>query len=146
MHLKSLTYTSWARSTISDTDVDAILRSARTNNPLDGLTGVLIFNGSAFMQVLEGAEAAVDEMTRRLSTDPRHFNMHVREQRLISERAFPDWSMAYLRLEEQEFVGEAAVERALRRNLPDSTRNIIKGVTLSLHEEMKAQVQARAQA
>lgn len=139
MHLKSLTYTSWARSTISDSDVEAILRSARTNNPLDGLTGVLIFNGSAFMQVLEGAENAVDEMARRLEGDPRHFNMHVREQRLISERAFPDWSMAYLRLQGQEYVGESNVERALRRNLPDSTRNIIKGVTLSMAESTRTQ-------
>lgn len=139
MHLKSLTYTSWARSTISDADVDAILRSARTNNPLEGLSGVLIFNGSAFMQVLEGAEAAVDEMTRRLEGDARHFNMHVREQRLIGERAFPDWSMAYLRLQQQEFVGEADVERALRRNLPESTRNVIRGVTLSLAEGMRTQ-------
>ena len=139
MHLKSLTYTSWARSTISDSDVEAILRSARTNNPLEGLSGVLIFNGSAFVQILEGAEAAVNEMAQRLEGDPRHFNMHVREQRLISERAFPDWSMAYLRLQGQEFVGESNVERALRRNLPDSTRNIIKGVTLSVAESTRTQ-------
>ena len=137
MDLKSLTYTSWARSTINDGDIESILRSARTNNPLDGLTGVLIFNGSAFMQVLEGAEQAVDDMVRKLEHDTRHFNFHVREQRLITERAFPDWSMAYLRLEDQEFVGDAAVQKALHRNLPDRTRNIIKGLTMSLAERTK---------
>lgn len=138
MELKSLTYTSWARSTITDADVEAILRSARTNNAIDGITGLLLFNGGAFMQVLEGCEVAVDDMARRLESDPRHFNMHVREQRLIAERAFPDWSMAFLRLDGEEFVGEVNVERALRRNLPDSTRNIIKGLTLSLTERAKA--------
>lgn len=133
MHLKSLTYTSWARSTISDEEVESILWSARTNNPLDGLTGVLIFNGTAFMQVLEGAEVAVDEMTRRLGRDSRHFNMHVREERMIDQRAFPDWSMAFLRLDGGELVGEAAIQRALKRDVPESTRNIIKGLTLSLN-------------
>lgn len=46
MELKSLTYTSWARPGISDADVQAILRSARTNNPMDGVTGVQVL-GSA---------------------------------------------------------------------------------------------------
>ena len=143
MYLKSLTYTSWAGATIGDEDVDSILRSARTNNPLDGLTGVLIFNGSAFVQVLEGAELAVEDMARRLERDPRHFNFRIREERLIESRAFPDWSMAYLRLQHTEFIGEANVQRALGRDLPDSTRNIIKGVTLSL-PTTRPQVQTRA--
>lgn len=132
MELKSLTYTSWARPSISDRDIDAILGSAHTNNPLEGLTGVLIFNGGAFMQVLEGSEQAVDDMAERLRADKRHSNFFIREERLIAERAFPDWSMAYLRLEDDEFIGEDRVERALRRTMPDATRNLIKALTRSL--------------
>ena len=132
MELKSLTYTSWARPGISDADIEAILRSARTNNPLDGLTGVLIFNGGAFVQILEGSEQAVNEIVGRLCTDKRHSNFFIREERLIEERAFPDWSMAYLRLEDDEFLGEDKVQRALARSMPESTRNIIKALTQSM--------------
>lgn len=132
MELRSLTYTSWARPSISDADIEAILRSARTNNPLDGITGVLIFNGGAFMQVLEGSEAAVADMVERLKRDARHSNFFIREDRIIRERAFSDWSMAYLRLETDEFVGEEKVERALRRSMPESTRNIMKALTQSV--------------
>lgn len=132
MELKSLTYTSWARPSISDGDVEDILKSAHTNNPLDGISGVLIFNGGAFMQVLEGSEQAIDEMVERLRRDKRHSNFFIREERLVTERAFPDWSMAYLRLRDDEFIGEDRVERALRRTMPDATRNLMKALTQSV--------------
>ena len=74
MELKVLTYTSWARAGIRADEVESILSSARINNPLDGITGVLIFNGDSFMQILEGGEAAIDglssscEATRAIRT------------------------------------------------------------------------------
>ncbi len=132
MRLKSLTYTSWARPGFSEADLDGILRSARTNNPLDGITGLLIFNGGAFLQILEGAESAVDDMSQRLRTDPRHFNMFVRAEQFIDGRAFPDWGMAYLRVDDGEFVGEQEVRKAFLRKVPESTRNVIKALTQSM--------------
>ncbi|HXG99940.1 MAG TPA: BLUF domain-containing protein [Sphingomicrobium sp.] len=132
MELKALTYTSWARAGIRSDEVDSILSSARVNNPLEGLTGVLIFNGESFMQILEGGESAVDGLVARLRSDPRHCNMTIRDERLIGSRTFPDWSMAYLRLDNGEFEGEQDVERALRRDLTPSLRNILLGLTHSM--------------
>ncbi|MDQ3077995.1 MAG: BLUF domain-containing protein [Pseudomonadota bacterium] len=128
MELKCLTYTSWARPDLGAEQVDAILTSARVNNPVDGISGLLIFNGTVFMQILEGAEPAVDDLARRLSTDPRHSNMSIRDEREIIERRFPDWTMAYLELKDGQFVGDAAVERALGRDLPESLRNLMRGL------------------
>ena len=132
MDLKALTYTSWARPGISADEVDAILSSARINNPLDGISGLLIFNGSAFMQILEGSEEAVDRLAGRLADDPRHSNMSIRDERPIDARTFPDWSMAYLMLDNGEFIGEAAVTSALNRDLPPQLRNIVLGLTHSI--------------
>ena len=133
--LKVLTYTSWARAGIRADEVDAILSSSRINNPLEGITGVLIFNGSAFMQVLEGGDAAIDGLRARLERDPRHSNMSVRDDRPIEQRTFPNWSMAYLRLESGEFHGKDEVVTALSRDLPQPVRNIVMGLTQSLLQE-----------
>ena len=135
MDLKILTYTSWARAGIRPAEVDAIVASARINNPLDGITGVLIFNGTAFMQILEGSEAAIDGLTSRLSSDPRHANMLIRDSRLIETRTFPNWSMAYLRLESGAFRGKDEVVRALSRDLPQPVRNVVMGLTRSVLQE-----------
>ena len=128
MDLKVLIYTSWARPGIEAGEVEAIVASAKVNNPLDGITGVLIFNGTAFLQILEGGASAVDGLARRLASDRRHSNMSIRDERPIAQRTFPDWSMAYLRLEDGKFDGEEAVQRALERDLPLHLRNIVLGI------------------
>jgi len=130
--LKVLTYTSWARAGIRADEVESILSSAQINNPLEGITGLLIFNGDSFMQILEGGEAAIDGLVERLRNDPRHSNIAIRDERAIETRTFPDWSMAFLRLNEGEFQGEEEVARALRRDLPQSLRNIVLGLTHSV--------------
>ena len=132
MELKCLTYTSWASPGLVPADIDSILRSARINNSLQGLTGLLIFNGTTFLQILEGVAPAIDELVASLKKDRRHSNMSIRDERAIEARAFGDWSMAYLRLENGDFVGENEVERALGRDLPGSIRNMILGLTHNL--------------
>lgn len=134
MELKSLTYTSWASPSLTADDVHSILASARTHNPLHGLSGVLLFNGSVFMQILEGVEPAIDELVRLLVDDRRHSNMSIRDERMIERRSFPHWEMAYVRLEDALFVGEAEVERLLERELPESLRNMVRGL---LHDVIK---------
>lgn len=132
MELKSLTYTSWASPSLRTEDVDAILASARRNNPLQGLSGLLIFNGTNFMQILEGVEPAIDELVERLKVDRRHSNMSIRDERTIDQRVFPDWAMAYLRMEDDMFIGEEQVKRALQRDLPEPLRNMVRGLVHNL--------------
>jgi hypothetical protein len=55
MSLKSLTYTSLAALDLQPADLEAIHRTARDTNALEGVTGILIYNGIHFLQVIEGA-------------------------------------------------------------------------------------------
>ena len=132
MELKSLTYTSWAKPGLRAEDVESILEAARINNPMQGLSGVLIFNGANFMQILEGVEPAVDELVARLKRDKRHSNIAIRDEQSIARRNFPNWAMAYVTLENGQFIGEAEVERLLNRDLSPSIRNMIRGLTYNL--------------
>lgn len=132
MELKSLTYTSWAKPGLRAEDVESILEAARINNPMQGLSGVLIFNGANFMQILEGVEPAVDELVARLKRDKRHSNIAIRDEQWIARRNFPNWAMAYVTLENGQFIGEAEVERLLNRDLSPSIRNMIRGLTYNL--------------
>lgn len=78
-----------------DVDLDAILRVSRRNNLACNVTGLLMFNGKRFIQVLEGPTDAVTETYRRIGSDARHRAAVVLSQRLIQEREFGDWSMGY---------------------------------------------------
>ena len=94
MDLKSLTYTSLARPDLDSDDLNAIHRIARELNSLDGITGLLVFNGTHFLQIVEGAAPAIDDLLARLRRDPRHFGLEVRDERTVEARSFPDcrWS------------------------------------------------------
>ena len=70
MDLRSLTYTSLASLHLSIKDVKSIHRTARDLNAIDGVTGILIFNGTHFLQIIEGADYAIGDLLERLRRDP----------------------------------------------------------------------------
>ena len=98
MDLRSLTYTSLASLHLSVADVESIHRTARDLNAIDGVTGILVFNGTHFLQIIEGADAAIGDLLERLRRDPRHSGLEVRDDRPIHDRSFPDWSMELVRV------------------------------------------------
>lgn len=86
-------------------EVERILASSRRNNPGRGITGALLFNEGSFAQVLEGERAAVQECFGRIQVDPRHDSVQLLSLDPITDRTFPNWSMAY------EASGTAAAAR-----------------------------------
>lgn len=93
MQLKSLTYISLASLDLTETDLSEILEIARRRNALEGITGLLIFNGVRFLQIIEGSEAAIDNLVAGLRRDPRHTSFEVQDERAVVERSFPEWTM-----------------------------------------------------
>lgn len=110
MHLKSLTYTSLANLDLTADDLHAIHRSAREHNAIDGITGLLVFNGTHFLQIVEGAEPAIDELLARLRRDPRHGSLEVRDERQVEARSFPDWSMELVQVSASYFEAKDRIE------------------------------------
>jgi len=80
----------------------AILASAVKHNQANGITGMLLYAGGNFMQVLEGAPQAVHETMRRIEQDPRHRNTTVLSEEPIDERDFADWRMGFKILGQEE--------------------------------------------
>ncbi len=132
MDLKSLTYTSLARLDLVAEDIEAIHRSARDLNALDGISGLLVFNGTHFLQIIEGAENAVDDLVTRLRRDPRHTGVEVRDQRRVEERSFPDWSMELVRVSASYFEARETITDLLPDQLPEDVRGRLLQMTESI--------------
>jgi len=78
----------------SEAEVANIVAVSLSRNAKLGVTGALISTGSYFAQVLEGEQAAVEELMDSIDADPRH--MRVKIIRTVEEpRRFAGWSMAY---------------------------------------------------
>ncbi len=98
-NLYQLVYCSRNRITGTHQEVTAelhgILASSRKNNPPEGVTGALLYNAGNFAQVLEGPLSAIERVFERIQRDPRHSEVTVVHCGRASERAFPEWSMAF---------------------------------------------------
>ena len=76
-------------------EVEQILEVARRNNAHLGITGALLFNRGCFAQVLEGPQDNVERVFEEISCDLRHKDLAILEIAPVETRSFPDWSMAY---------------------------------------------------
>ncbi len=136
MTLKSLTYTSLAQLDLSASDLEDIHRIARQFNAFNGITGLLIFNGTHFLQVIEGSPEAVDALVENLRRDSRHTGFEVRDQSMVEERSFPDWSMELVRIEASYFKArESIVERlpeAISPEVRDRVLNMTQAISTTL--------------
>ena len=77
-------------------EIDRLLVMARERNRAVGVTGALMFNADCFSQVLEGPRSGVEAVFERIQVDLRHSAVNVLDFRPVAERAFANWSMAYV--------------------------------------------------
>jgi hypothetical protein len=129
MSLKSLTYTSLARIDLQPEDLEAIHRTAREINALEGVTGVLIYNGIHFLQVIEGAPDAIDDLVERLRRDPRHSGLEIRDEHIAEQRTFPDWSMELVRVSASYFEARETIIERLPKDIAEQLRDRVIRMT-----------------
>ena len=91
----SLTYVSSAVAKLSADQLREILEQSRRNNEPQGITGLLLYKGGNFMQVLEGERDVVLRAKERIAKDSRHRGILVLLEGDIEQRSFASWSMAF---------------------------------------------------
>jgi len=100
--LISLTYLSTATDPLDDAELRELLGTVRELNHAHGLTGMLLYAGGHFIQTLEGPADVVDAAFARIDHDRRHRNLIVALREEIETRTFPDWSMGFETLDQEE--------------------------------------------
>lgn len=135
MALIHLIYVSAASREYSDAELDDMLASSIRHNTPQGITGMLLYAGGNFIQVLEGEAAAVDETYDRITRDPRHHGLILIERCAIREREFPQWQMGFRRLSQADIAAGPAFFPLLK-NAFDTTANTI---TPGIARELMAQ-------
>ena len=91
--LLRLTYASRAVEGLTRADLHAIAAEAQRRNRKLGITGLLLYVDSDFLQVLEGPGAAVERLYEMIEKDPRNKWVTRLSTERILRRAFEDWSM-----------------------------------------------------
>ena len=125
---RSVIYTSSAAPGFTVADLHDVLAVSRRNNARWHLSGVLLFEGGTFLQVVEGPAWPLQKALDRIGADPRHGRMDILSDAETERRYFPDWAMG-----SREVDGEAAftlepaeMEARLGYGTPDVVRVMIR--------------------
>jgi hypothetical protein len=124
--LFELIYQSSALNTFSDEQLESLVSEARNFNVAHDITGLLVFDGKSFLQILEGDKKIVEDLYDRISMDERHCNVNLRWSQHSAERSFSDWSMGCFALEgasvEKDLMLKSRFENSLSDTLSHGSR------------------------
>jgi hypothetical protein len=107
--LISLIYASRSAEHFHEHEIPDLLKQARLANAKHELTGMLLYIGGAFVQVLEGQPAMVEAVFGTIARDKRHTQVTLITKETIAERAYEGWTMSHKTLdpvEAGELIGE----------------------------------------
>ena len=90
-----LIYVSSAVKLMGDEELLLLLEQSREKNLRLGITGMLLYKGGNFMQMLEGEKQAVLELYDTIKKDSRHKDVTTIVTDEIDERNFENWSMGF---------------------------------------------------
>jgi hypothetical protein len=93
--LWAVVYLSWATVQFDEAALIKLNNSNQVNNKLHGITGLLVHKRGMFLQYIEGKQAAVMELMKKLYDDPRHEGITVLHSGMRRTRRFPEWHMAF---------------------------------------------------
>lgn len=97
-----LIYTSRAVRPFDEAELEALAGASQRRNADLGVTGVLLYSGDRFLQMLEGDARVVDDLYyERIMHDPRHTDCTVLLRQHTNTRLFPAWTMGWYFLDDK---------------------------------------------
>lgn len=96
-----------------DASARALAASVQAANRQHGLTGMLLGNGSTFMQLLEGHPTSVSEVFELIRNDPRHHSVEILSDSEVTTRTFAGCAMLGLDLDTSPYERRVLIEAAV---------------------------------
>ena len=99
--LRQLVYRSRASTLINHEGLDEITKDSLAFNLHNDVTGILLFDGEYFFQVLEGKADIILGLFEHIKTDSRHNNIVKITDNAIHKRDFGNWALRTIRLDKK---------------------------------------------
>lgn len=96
--LTTLIYRSTQTDALAPSALHLLVQRARIRNARLQVTGVLLYDGTRFMQCLEGPRSAVDLVYSSITEDDRHKGIALLYEHGAAQRDFSEWSMGFVSL------------------------------------------------
>ncbi len=119
-----LIYVSSATKLLDEAQLTKILQESRENNLEKDITGILIYMDGSIIQLLEGEEEAVNQVYDKILLDGRHTGIIKIKDGSTEDRRFPDWSMGFKSVSEEEYENLVGYRNTKEANFKKNFKNI----------------------
>lgn len=86
-----IVYISSAVYGLSERQILSFIRQSKYNNGRLGISGLLLYNGGRFMQLIEGERAKVEKLYEKICLDNRHTGITLLLKETITQKNFENW-------------------------------------------------------
>ncbi|WP_234413497.1 BLUF domain-containing protein [Stenotrophomonas sp. ZAC14D2_NAIMI4_7] len=93
MPLNAIVYASQAVPVLTPDHLSALVQEAAAFNGEHGITGVLLYDGSRFLQYIEGPDVDLRAAYARVCKATSHHEMMELARGQIDARRFPNWAI-----------------------------------------------------
>lgn len=100
MPFRAIAYVSEASRNLTEQRLQQLVAEAVEFNESADVTGTLLFDGSRFLQYLEGPEAGVKAVYTRILAASSHSGIVELNRGRVGRRQFPRWRMRSVRVDE----------------------------------------------
>ena len=120
-----LLYVSSATADLNEEALLEILSGSQQRNAAREITGLLLHSDGNIIQIIEGAEAAVEALFTKIERDSRHRQVMVLSRKFVEKRDFPEYKMGFKRVSTQTLSEELPgfTDMVEEKNLPTDTFN-----------------------
>lgn len=107
-------------------DIDELIdigREATRFNAKRDISGILIYSGKHFIQVLEGSKSRVELLYNKIANDVRHENCRILLAQHVTKRSFQSWHMGVLNVTGHKELDSQTLQNMAKHasTNPDST-------------------------
>lgn len=94
-------YLSSASKPMSDDELFELLEEVREKNKKVEITGMLLYKGGNFLQMLEGEKEVVKALFQKIKKDSRHKDIVTIMEGETEKRTFESWSMGFVNMDKK---------------------------------------------
>ena len=94
-----LVYVSKRAKNCTEENIQSIVEASIQNNSHEGVTGILLYTETTFLQIIEGRMSQLLSLYDKIKLDKRHRDATLISLKPIAERKFSSWNMAAKRVD-----------------------------------------------
>ena len=102
--LSTICYVSSANKNHEGFNLENLFLTTKANNLKNSITGVLIYQGGNFLQILEGDKTLVNKLFKRIKNDFRHTNTLQLLNTNISSSIFEDYKTGFETIDSRQEI------------------------------------------